>query len=196
MVSMAARSGTVFVIIRSPFPFQPARQARDHCLPDSHFTLPACDQNVIGFLIRELKSDLAFMFCDHFLIPGNSLPQVLVPTHSGCNYSTRCSHAKLPKMTGAAPIACAPSRRWYSRVMQLSIELASDQAERLRQEAERLGIAPDELARAAVSELLSVPDDAFQSAAERVLRKNRELYRRLARDSSSSAALPCSKSLP
>ena len=64
--------------------------------------------------------------------------------------------------------------------MQLSIELAADQAEKLRQEAERLGVAPDELARAAVSELLAVPDDAFQAAVERVLSKNRELYRRLA----------------
>ena len=64
--------------------------------------------------------------------------------------------------------------------MQLSIELAADQAEKLRLEAERLGVAPDELARAAVSELLAAPDDAFQAVAERVLRKNRELYRRLA----------------
>jgi hypothetical protein len=64
--------------------------------------------------------------------------------------------------------------------MKLSIELSAAQAERLRQEAERLGLAPEELARAAIADLLAVPDDAFRTAAERVLRKNEELYRRLA----------------
>jgi hypothetical protein len=64
--------------------------------------------------------------------------------------------------------------------MQLSFELAADQAEKLRHEAERLGVAPVELARAAVSDLLATPDETFQAAAERVLRKNGVLYRRLA----------------
>jgi hypothetical protein len=64
--------------------------------------------------------------------------------------------------------------------MRLRIELSAAQAERLRQEAERLGLAPEELARAAIADLLATPDDAFKTAAERVLRKNEELYRRLA----------------
>ena len=49
--------------------------------------------------------------------------------------------------------------------MQFFIELSAAQAERLRVEAERLGLKPEELAKA---------------AAERVLKKNEELYRRLA----------------
>jgi hypothetical protein len=64
--------------------------------------------------------------------------------------------------------------------MKLTIDLSSAQAERLCQEAERLGLAPEELARAAVADLLATPDDEFKRAAERVLRKNEELYRRLA----------------
>ena len=64
--------------------------------------------------------------------------------------------------------------------MKLTIDLSSAQAERLRQEAERLGLAPEELARAAIADLLATPDDAFTRAADRVLRKNEELYRRLA----------------
>jgi hypothetical protein len=64
--------------------------------------------------------------------------------------------------------------------MKLSIELSAAQAERLRQEAERLGLAPEDLARAAIADLLATPDDAFRAASERVLRKNEELYRRLA----------------
>ena len=50
----------------------------------------------------------------------------------------------------------------------------------MRHEAERLGVAPEDLARAVIAELLAAPADDFQAAAERVLRKNEELYRRLA----------------
>ena len=61
--------------------------------------------------------------------------------------------------------------------MKLDIELSPAQAERLCQEAERLSVTPEELARAAVTELLSEPDDRFKVAADRVLQKNSELYR-------------------
>ena len=64
--------------------------------------------------------------------------------------------------------------------MKVAFELTPGQAEKLRVEAERLGITPEQLARAAVTDLLATPDDAFKSAAERVIQKNEELYRRLA----------------
>jgi len=64
--------------------------------------------------------------------------------------------------------------------MKLAIDLSPAQADRLRLTAERPGIAPEDLARAAIADLLVAPDDEFQAAAERVLRKNEELYRRLA----------------
>ena len=64
--------------------------------------------------------------------------------------------------------------------MKLIVELPPAQAERLRQEADRLGVAPDELAKAALSDLLANHDPDFEAAARRVLEKNRELYRRLA----------------
>jgi hypothetical protein len=64
--------------------------------------------------------------------------------------------------------------------MKLTIELSSAEADRLRQEAERLGLAPEDLARAAIADLLAPRDEDFKVAAERVLRKNEELYRRLA----------------
>jgi predicted transcriptional regulator len=64
--------------------------------------------------------------------------------------------------------------------MRLTIELSPAQAERLRREAERLGLAPDDLARAAIADLLATRGEDFRTAAERVLRKNEELYRRLA----------------
>jgi predicted transcriptional regulator len=64
--------------------------------------------------------------------------------------------------------------------MKLTIELSPADAERLRQVAQRLGLAPEDLARAAIADLLATRDEDFKVAAERVLRKNEELYRRLA----------------
>ncbi len=63
--------------------------------------------------------------------------------------------------------------------MTISIELNEDQADRFQEAARRLGVKPDELARAAIADLLGRPSDDFQQAAEHVLRKNDELYRRL-----------------
>ena len=64
--------------------------------------------------------------------------------------------------------------------MKLSIELSPAQAERLRHEAARLGLSPEDLARAAIADLLTTTGEDFRAAADRVLKKNEELYRRLA----------------
>lgn len=64
--------------------------------------------------------------------------------------------------------------------MKVAFEPTPDQAEKLRRGAERLRVAPEELARAALSDLLATADETFQAAAERVLRENEQLYRRLA----------------
>lgn len=65
--------------------------------------------------------------------------------------------------------------------MRVAIELTEAQADELRARAKRLGLAPEELACAAVAELLSEPESDFEQAARNVLSKNAELYRRLAR---------------
>ena len=64
--------------------------------------------------------------------------------------------------------------------MKLAFELPRAQADKLREEAKRLGLTPEDLARAAVADLLGTPDAEFRAAAARVLQKNQELYRRLA----------------
>ena len=64
--------------------------------------------------------------------------------------------------------------------MQFFIDLSPAQAERLRVEAERLGLKPEELAKAVIVDLLASSGEDFKTAAERVLKKNEELYRRLA----------------
>jgi len=68
----------------------------------------------------------------------------------------------------------------YSTDMKLAFELPPAQADRLRAEAARLGLSPEDLARAALLDLLATPDAEFQTIAARVLAKNRELYKRLA----------------
>ena len=61
--------------------------------------------------------------------------------------------------------------------MKLAIELTEQQAQRLREGATRLGVEPEQLALAAVTDLIA---SDFDAAAQRVLKKNEELYRRLA----------------
>ena len=68
----------------------------------------------------------------------------------------------------------------YSTYMKLAFELPSAQANKLREEATRLGVAPEELARAALADLLGTPDNEFDAAVARILQQNQELYRRLA----------------
>ena len=62
--------------------------------------------------------------------------------------------------------------------MKLPIELSESQAARLRAEASRFGVAPEQLA--AVADLLTAEASDFDSAAMQVLAKYEESYRRLA----------------
>ncbi len=64
--------------------------------------------------------------------------------------------------------------------MKLAFDLPPAQGEKLRAEAERLGLSAEDLARAAVLDLLATPAADFEAAAARVVAKNQELYRRLA----------------
>jgi len=64
--------------------------------------------------------------------------------------------------------------------MRIPIELPEPQANKLRGEAQRLGVQPEDPATAAVLDLLNREADDFDTAARYVLQKNQELYRRLA----------------
>ncbi len=63
--------------------------------------------------------------------------------------------------------------------MKLSVEVTKEQERQLVDQARRLNVAVEELAAAAVRDLLAQPEPDFLKAAARVLEKNRELYRRL-----------------
>lgn len=65
--------------------------------------------------------------------------------------------------------------------MQITIDLTDEQAARLQQIAESMGVEPHALARAAFADWFAMPQADFQAAAAEVLDKNRELYDRLSR---------------
>ena len=62
----------------------------------------------------------------------------------------------------------------------LRFDISDDKAEALEDAAERLGISMEELLRASVDQTLQKLDADFEKAAQHVLEKNAELYRRLA----------------
>lgn len=62
---------------------------------------------------------------------------------------------------------------------QLTIPLSEDHLLQLRIRAEKAGLSPEEFLRIRVEQLLAEPDDQFRKAADYVLKKNAELYRRL-----------------
>ncbi len=64
--------------------------------------------------------------------------------------------------------------------MTLSLQLPPDAERRLAEAASRLNVPVQDLAAAAIRDLLTQPAADFEAAASRVLEKNRELYRRLA----------------
>lgn len=62
----------------------------------------------------------------------------------------------------------------------LTIMLPEDRMAKFRELAASLGISPEELAQASIEDLLGRPEEDFRKAAQYILQKNTELYRRLA----------------
>ena len=65
--------------------------------------------------------------------------------------------------------------------MKIAIELNATQSDRLRSIAASVGVEAEALARAAVVDFVSADAADFESAASRVLQKNRELYEHLSK---------------
>lgn len=62
----------------------------------------------------------------------------------------------------------------------ITITVPDDRLTELKRLASRLRVTPEELVRVSLEDLLDRPDEAFEQAVDRVLKKNAELYRRLA----------------
>ncbi|HSR53152.1 MAG TPA: DNA-binding protein [Acidobacteriota bacterium] len=61
----------------------------------------------------------------------------------------------------------------------MEIRLTDEQKRELESMADRLKVKPADLATSAIRDFLGRMDSNFESAADHVLKKNRELYRRL-----------------
>jgi antitoxin FitA len=62
----------------------------------------------------------------------------------------------------------------------ITIPLSEGLLARLHTYAEQSGLSPEEFLRRRIEQLLESPDERFRQAANHVLQKNAELYRRLA----------------
>ena len=62
----------------------------------------------------------------------------------------------------------------------ITIPLSDERVAQLQVLADEAGLPPEEFLRRRVEQLLDRPDEAFQKAADYLLQKNAELYRRLA----------------
>jgi len=63
----------------------------------------------------------------------------------------------------------------------LKIAVSEERMARLEEKARRLQVTPEALLEASLEELLGRLDEEFQQVMRRVLSKNTELYRRLAK---------------
>jgi hypothetical protein len=65
--------------------------------------------------------------------------------------------------------------------VKILVDLSSREEASLIEKAQQLDVSPEDLAAALLGDVLSTSREDFARAAERVLQKNRELYRRLSR---------------
>ncbi|MEP7135550.1 MAG: DNA-binding protein [Chloroflexota bacterium] len=65
-------------------------------------------------------------------------------------------------------------------MVTITVTLSEDRLQKLQELAKQFRIAPEELLRVSVEELIARPQADFQKALGYVLEKNKELYRRLA----------------
>ncbi|MEW6355969.1 MAG: DNA-binding protein [Planctomycetota bacterium] len=62
----------------------------------------------------------------------------------------------------------------------ITITIPDDRLPKLKEIAARFQVTPEDLLSVSLEDLLARPDDAFRRAVDYVLKKNQDLYRRLA----------------
>lgn len=73
-----------------------------------------------------------------------------------------------------------PTLAYIFLMTMLRFDISDEKAEALKEAADRMGLSIEELLRATVEDALHRLESDFETAAEKVLQKNAELYRRLA----------------
>jgi hypothetical protein len=62
----------------------------------------------------------------------------------------------------------------------ITVNLSEDRLQKLTELAKQFRIAPEELLRVSIEELIARPQADFQKALEHVMETNKDLYKRLA----------------
>jgi hypothetical protein len=62
----------------------------------------------------------------------------------------------------------------------ITVQIDDSKAALLWKKAEKFGILPDQFVTASIEDLIGQPEAAFEDAMQKVLSKNKELYKRLA----------------
>ena len=65
-------------------------------------------------------------------------------------------------------------------MVTITVTLSDDRLQKLQELAAQFPIAPEELVRVSIEELIARPQPDFQRAVDYILQKNKELYKRLA----------------
>jgi len=63
---------------------------------------------------------------------------------------------------------------------RIIIEIDDNKAALLKEKARKFGLLPDQFVTASIEDLISQPEEEFETAMRRVLSKNQKLYERLA----------------
>ena len=62
----------------------------------------------------------------------------------------------------------------------ITIELPNERLQKLQEMARKFGVSTEELVRVSLEDMLAQPEEQFRKGAQYVLKKNVELYKRLA----------------
>ncbi len=62
---------------------------------------------------------------------------------------------------------------------RITVQLDDTKADLLREKAKKFGLSPNQFVAASVEDLLAQPEPEFEIAVQKVLSKNKELYKRL-----------------
>jgi len=63
---------------------------------------------------------------------------------------------------------------------RITVQLDDTKADLLREKAKKFGLSPNQFVAASIEDLLAQPEPEFEIAVQKVLSKNKELYKRLA----------------
>ena len=63
---------------------------------------------------------------------------------------------------------------------RITVEIEDSKASLLQEKAEKFGLLPDQFVAASIKDLICRPEPEFEEAMQKVISKNKELYKRLA----------------